>query len=57
VTLAQAVDTAEKSVGGKAMSAGLEETNGKVAYEITVVLKTGSAKQVIVDPKTGQPTG
>ena len=57
VTLAQAVDTAEKSIGGKAMSAGLEETNGKIAYEITVVLKTGAAKQVIVDPTTGQLTG
>jgi uncharacterized membrane protein YkoI len=57
VTLAQAVDTAEKSVGGKAMSAGLEETNGKVAYEITVVLKTGSARRAIVDPKTGQLAG
>ena len=57
VTLAEAVDHAEKSVGGKAMSAGLEETNGKVAYEITVVLKTGSAKRIIVDPKTGQLAG
>jgi uncharacterized membrane protein YkoI len=54
VTLAQAVDAAEKSIGGKAMNAGLEETNGKVVYEITVVGKTGFAKKVMVDPKTGQ---
>jgi len=51
VTLAQAVNAAEKSIGGKAMTAGLEETNGKVVYEITVVQKTGFVKKVIVDPR------
>jgi uncharacterized membrane protein YkoI len=54
VALAQAVDAAEKSIGGKAMNAGLEETNGKVVYEISVVQKTGFVKKVMVDPKTGQ---
>jgi uncharacterized membrane protein YkoI len=54
VTLAQAVDTAEKTIGGKAMNAGLEETNGKVVYEITVVHNAGFTKKVIVDPKNGQ---
>jgi uncharacterized membrane protein YkoI len=54
VTLAQAVNAAEKSIGGKAMNAGLEETNGKVVYEIAVVQKTGFVKKVMVDPKTGQ---
>ena len=54
VTLAQAVDAAEKSIGGKAMNAGLEETNGKVVYEILVVQKMGFFKKVMVDPKTGQ---
>ena len=54
VTLAQAVDAAEKSIGGKAMNAGLEETNGKVVYEISVVQKMGFVKKVMVDPKTGQ---
>jgi uncharacterized membrane protein YkoI len=54
VTLAQAVGTAEKNIGGKAMTAGLEETNGRVVYEIVVVQKAGSAKKVTVNPKTGE---
>jgi len=54
VTLAQAVNAAEKSIGAKAMSAELEEINGKVVYEISVVQKTGFLKKVMVDPKTGQ---
>jgi uncharacterized membrane protein YkoI len=57
VTLAEAVDTAEKSLGGRAISAELEEANGKVMYEITVVLMGGFAKPAAVDPKTGQLGG
>jgi uncharacterized membrane protein YkoI len=57
VGLADAAVTAEKSVGGKAINAGLEETNRKVVYEITVVQRTGSSKKVTVDPKTGQING
>jgi len=41
-TLAQAVATAEKSGGGNAIGAGLEETNGKIVYEVSVV-KNGVA--------------
>jgi uncharacterized membrane protein YkoI len=52
-TLAQAVDTAEKRGAGKAISAGLEETNGKIVYEVLVV-KNGSIQKVVIDPKTGQ---
>ena len=52
-TLAQAVDTAEKYVAGKAMSAGLEETNGKIVFEV-MVLKNGSVRKMVIDPKTGQ---
>jgi uncharacterized membrane protein YkoI len=54
VTLAQAVNAAEKSIGGKAMNAGLEEINRKVVYEISVVQKAGFVKKVMVDPTTGQ---
>jgi uncharacterized membrane protein YkoI len=54
VTLAQAVDTAEKAIGGKAINAGLEETNGNVVYEITVVGKAGFVEMGMVDPKTGR---
>lgn len=53
VTLAQAVDTAERSIGGNAVNAGLEEANGEVFYEITVIQKTGSIKKVTVNPQTG----
>ena len=52
-TLAQAVDTAEKQVVGKAISAGLEETNGKIVFEV-MVLKNGSVRKIVIDPKTGQ---
>ena len=52
-TLAQAVDTAERQVAGKAISAGLEETNGKIVFEI-MVLKSGSVRKIVIDPKTGQ---
>jgi uncharacterized membrane protein YkoI len=52
-TLAQAVDTAEKQVAGKAISAGLEETDGKIVFEV-MVLKNGSVRKIVIDPKTGQ---
>ena len=52
-TLAQAVDTAEGQVAGKAISAGLEETNGKIVFEV-MVLKNGSVRKIVIDPKTGQ---
>jgi uncharacterized membrane protein YkoI len=52
-TLAQAVDVAEKRAKGKVISAGLEETNGKIVYEVMVV-KNGSVRKVVIDPKTGQ---
>ena len=53
VTLAQAVDTAEKRVSGKAMSAGLEETKGQIVFEVMIV-KNGSVQKIVIDPKTGQ---
>ena len=52
-TLAQAVDIAEGQVAGKAISAGLEETNGKIVFEV-MVLKNGSVRKIVIDPKTGQ---
>jgi uncharacterized membrane protein YkoI len=55
-TLAQAVDIAERRGAGKAISAGLEETNGKIVYEVHV-MKNGSIQKVVIDPKTGQIAG
>ena len=53
MTLAQAIEAAEKYGTGKAMSAGLEETKGKIVYEVTVV-KSGSVRKLVVDPNGGQ---
>ena len=53
VTLAQAVDIAEKRDAGKAISAGLEETKGKIVFEVMIV-KNGSVRKISIDPKTGQ---
>ena len=55
-TLAQAVDAAERRGAGNAIRAGLEETNGKIVYEVLVV-KNGSTQKVVIDPKTGQIAG
>jgi uncharacterized membrane protein YkoI len=55
VALAQAVGMAEKHANGKAIDAGLEERNGKVAYEIEIV-KNGAIQTVMVDPASGQVT-
>jgi len=53
ITLAQAIRTAEHHGSGRAIEAGLEETRGKVAYEITV-LKGGSPNKVTIDPSNGR---
>jgi len=54
VTLAQAVDTAEKGLNGRAMSAELEQANGTVTYEITVIPIDGLPIKTTVNPKTRQ---
>ncbi|MGY4330207.1 putative membrane protein YkoI [Bradyrhizobium sp. LB7.2] len=53
IDLAKATAIAEEKALGKAISAGLEETNGEVVYEITVV-KDGSMTKYTVDPKSGK---
>ena len=53
IDLAKATALAEEKGLGKAISAGLEETNGQVVYEITVV-KDGSMTKYTVDPKSGK---
>ena len=54
-TLKDAVMKAEQQSGGKAISAGLEQRNGKTAYEIQIV-KNGAVQAMNVDPQTGQVT-
>ena len=53
VSLADAVKIAEQRAAGKAMNAGLEQTNGKIVYEITIV-KGDSARKIVIDPASGQ---
>jgi uncharacterized membrane protein YkoI len=52
-TLAQATSAAEAHAGGKAIDAGLEETNGKIVYEMAII-KSGALQKVTVDPANGQ---
>ena len=53
IDLSTATALAEEAGSGKAISAGLEETNGRIAYEVMVV-KNGAATKFVVDPRTGQ---
>ena len=53
IDLSRATALAEEKGSGKAISAGLEETNGRIVYEVTVV-NNGTATKYVVDPKNGQ---
>jgi uncharacterized membrane protein YkoI len=53
IDLSAATARAEEKGSGKAISAGLEETNGRVVYEVTIV-KNGATTRFVVDPKSGQ---
>jgi uncharacterized membrane protein YkoI len=52
-TLLQALKAAEDHSGGKAIEAGLDETDGKVVYEIGI-MKNGVLETVDVNPENGQ---
>jgi uncharacterized membrane protein YkoI len=53
IDLSTATAVAEEKGSGKAIIAGLEETNGRIAYEVTIVNK-GATTKFVVDPKSGQ---
>jgi uncharacterized membrane protein YkoI len=53
IDLSAATALAEEKGSGKAISAGLEETNGRIVYEVTIV-KNGATTKFIVDPRSGQ---
>ena len=53
IDLSVATALAEEKGSGKAISAGLEETNGRIVYEVIIVNKTATTK-FVVDPKSGQ---
>jgi uncharacterized membrane protein YkoI len=53
IDLSTATALAEEKGSGKAISAGLEEANGRIVYEVTIVDK-GATTRFVVDPKSGQ---
>ena len=52
IDLATATARAEEKGSGKAISAGLEETNGRIVYEVTIVSR-GATTKFVVDPTSG----
>ena len=53
IGLSAATALAEEKGSGKAISAGLEETSGRIVYEVTIVNK-GATTKFVVDPKSGK---
>ena len=53
IDLAAATALAEQRGSGKAIAAGLEESNGRIVYEVTIV-KERAATKFVIDPRTGQ---
>ena len=53
IDLSTATALAEERGSGKAISAGLEESNGRIVYEVTIV-NNGAATKFVIDPRTGQ---
>jgi uncharacterized membrane protein YkoI len=52
-TLRQAIASAEKANGGRALSAGLEQVRRKAVRGI-LIQDRGRAKQIHIDPVTGK---
>lgn len=53
VSLGDAVLAAERSAGGRAYEAGIEEEHGRMFFEVDVATTAG-AKEVKVDAQTGK---
>jgi uncharacterized membrane protein YkoI len=53
ITLRQAIASAEKANGGRALNAGLEQVRGRAVWEI-LVQNTTQPQQVHIDPVTGK---
>ena len=53
IDLSAATALAEQRGSGKAIAAGLEESNGRVVYEVTIV-NNGATTKFVIDPKSGQ---
>ncbi len=53
VNMAQAIAAAEQSTGGKAVGSGIEDLDGTVHFEVTVLMDNARHK-VLIDTQTGQ---
>ena len=53
VTLAEAIATAEKEAGGKAINAGVDNENGTIFIGVAVALGE-KVQKVLIDPQTGK---
>ncbi|WP_206456405.1 PepSY domain-containing protein [Aurantimonas marina] len=53
VSLAQAVDAAQKAAGGNAVEAGLTDEAGQGGWEIELAQVDGTMKRVLVDVTSG----
>ena len=53
IDLSAATALAERRGSGKAIAAGLEESNGRVVYEVTIV-NNGATTKFVIDPRSGQ---
>jgi uncharacterized membrane protein YkoI len=52
-TLAQAVQTAERQRGGKALAAGLSTSNGQVGYRTELLKRNGRTQMAMISPGSG----
>lgn len=53
VFMSEAIAAAEKATGGKAVGSGIEDQDGVVHFEVTI-LKDNARQKVLVDTQTGQ---
>ena len=53
VKLDAAIESAERQIGGRAITAGLEERDGKIIYELKIV-NPASVLPVTISPGTGE---
>jgi uncharacterized membrane protein YkoI len=53
ITLRQAIESAEKANGGRALNAGLEQVRGRAVWEI-LIQNTPQPRQIHIDPISGK---
>ena len=52
ISMSQALTAAEQATGGKAVGTGIEDRDGTVHFEVTI-LKDNTRQKVLVDTQTG----